>query len=146
MQRGFQLLARLEVVRLQHLVDPAVEAFDHAVGLGELRRSEAVFDAQLGAEQVEQVRARGCALAQAEEAIRELLAVIGQDGADAERAGALQVTQKPPRIGRRLCLEDADKHPSRCPVDGDEQTGDDFRQPFEADFLRLRGCNRVHGP
>jgi hypothetical protein len=42
-----------------------------------------VFDAQLGAEQVEQVRARGCALAQAEEAIRELIAVIGQDGADA---------------------------------------------------------------
>jgi hypothetical protein len=33
-QRGFQFLTGSEMVALQHLLDPAVEALDHAVGLG----------------------------------------------------------------------------------------------------------------
>ena len=39
-QRGFQLLAGAEVVRPKHLLDSAVEAFDHAVGLGVFGRAE----------------------------------------------------------------------------------------------------------
>ena len=112
-QRGFQFLAGSEVVALKHLFDPAVEALDHAVGLRRLGRGEAVFDAQLGAKLVELVLARRGALAQAEEAIGELLPVIGQNGADAYRAGALQVAQKAPGIGRGLGLEDANEDPSR---------------------------------
>ena len=44
MQRGLQLLAGAEMVRPKHLLDPAVEALDHAVGLGVLWRGEAVFE------------------------------------------------------------------------------------------------------
>ena len=54
------------------------------------------------------MRAGRGTFAQPEEPIGELLAIVGQDGADADRAGALQVTQKAPRIGRCLCREDTD--------------------------------------
>ena len=63
MQRGFQLFAGTEVVRPKHLFDAAVEAFDHAVGLGVLRRGEAVFDAKVRAQLVERVLAGGRACA-----------------------------------------------------------------------------------
>ena len=53
MQRGFQFLALAEMVRLQHLRDPPVEALNHAIGLRMLRRGQAVFDAGLVAELVE---------------------------------------------------------------------------------------------
>jgi len=74
-QSGFQFLARAEVVALQHLFDAAVEPLDHAVGLGVLRRSQAVFDAEIGAEQVELVLAGGAAFAQTEQAVGELFPV-----------------------------------------------------------------------
>jgi hypothetical protein len=92
------------VVALQHFLDPAVEALDHTVGLRRFRWGQAVLDAQLGAELVEFVVACGRALAQAEQAVGELLAPrhclsdqwrsngsIGQDGPAPDRAGALQI-------------------------------------------------------
>ena len=90
---------------MQHFLDAAVEPLDHTVGLRRFRRGPAVLDAQFGAERVELVLARRGTFAQAEQAIRELLAVVGQDGADADRAGALQVKQEAPRIGRSLGLK-----------------------------------------
>jgi len=41
------------MVALQHLLDPAVEAFDHAVGLRVLRQRQSVLDAQVTAKQVD---------------------------------------------------------------------------------------------
>jgi hypothetical protein len=102
-QRGFQFLTGSEMVALKHLLDPAVETLDHAarhcprtnggqwLALGRFRRGQAVLDAELGAERVELVRARRGALAQAEEAVGELGAVIGQNGADTDRADLFQV-------------------------------------------------------
>ena len=90
-QRGFQFFAGAEVVRPKHFFDAAVEALDHAVGLGALRRGQAVFDAQVAAQQIELVLAGGRALAQAEQAVGELAAIIGQHRADVDRAGSLQV-------------------------------------------------------
>ena len=49
----------MEVMRLQHVLDPAVEALDHAVGLRMLRRGQPVFDAEVGAELIELVLACG---------------------------------------------------------------------------------------
>jgi hypothetical protein len=46
-ERGLQLLARPDVVALQHLLDPAVEACDAAAGPGAHRRGQAVFDIEL---------------------------------------------------------------------------------------------------
>ena len=67
-------------------------------------------DVQGGAERGEVVLASGRPLAQAEEAIGELLAVVGGYGADPHRACALQVAQEAPGIGRGLGGEDADEH------------------------------------
>ena len=63
------------MVRLQHLLDRAVEALDHVVGLRVHRRGQAVLDAEPGAEPVEFVLAGCGAFAQTEEKVGELLAV-----------------------------------------------------------------------
>ena len=49
MQRGFLFLTGTEVMRLQHLLDAAVEVLDHAICLRVRRWGEAVVDAEVGA-------------------------------------------------------------------------------------------------
>ena len=68
-QRGFQFLAGLEAVGLKLVLDPAVEALDHAVGFRMPLQGRRVFDAEVGAELIERVLAAGGALAQAEQAV-----------------------------------------------------------------------------
>jgi hypothetical protein len=80
-----------------------------------------VLDTQICTEPVELVRARRGTLAQAEQAIRELLAVITQNGADADRTNTLKVLHKPAGIGRGLCFEDADEDPASRTVNRHEQ-------------------------
>ena len=46
----FQVKGAVEAVGFQHVADAAIEALDHAVGLGRLRRRQAVLDAQFGAQ------------------------------------------------------------------------------------------------
>ena len=75
MERGFQLFAQMKMVRLQHLLDPAVEALNHDVRLRVLRRGEAVFDSKVCTEPVALVLAGCNAFAQAEQAVGEFLAV-----------------------------------------------------------------------
>ena len=68
-----RVFAAVEAVALKDVLDPSVEALDHAVGLRPHRWREAVLDAKLGAEQVELVLAGGSAFAQAEEPVLQLL-------------------------------------------------------------------------
>jgi|GEM_PF-3116019 len=109
------------MVRLQHLLDPTVEALNHAVRLRVLRRGEAVFDSKVCTEPIELVLAGGNAFAQAEQAVGEFLAVVRKYGADVHRAGAFQVAQEPSRIGGGLRFVDADEDPAGRAVDGHEQ-------------------------
>ena len=114
-ERGFQFLARPGVVALQHLLDPAVEALDHAVGLWQLGRGQAVLDAKPGTKPVELVLASRGALAQAGQAVGERLAVIGQNGADADRPGPLQVAREPPGSRDGTCKQGPSRrHNSAC--------------------------------
>jgi hypothetical protein len=69
-----QVFAAVEVMALQHVLDPAIEPFNHTIGLGSHWRGQAVFDVQIGAEAVELMRASGRPFAQAEQAVGELLA------------------------------------------------------------------------
>ncbi len=55
-------------MRLQHLLDPAVAALGHAVGLEVPGRGQAMVDAEVGAEQVELVLAGGGPFAPTEQA------------------------------------------------------------------------------
>lgn len=120
-QRGLQLLAGSEVVALQHFLDASVEALDHAVGLGRFRRGQAVLDVERLAEYVELVFPSRGAFAQAKQAIRELFSIIRQNRSDAHGASALKVAQEAASVRCRLCLEDANKHPTRRAVDGHEE-------------------------
>ena len=73
--RLFEVLATVEVMALEDVLDPAVEALDHAVGLWAHRRGQAVLDVEIGAEPVELVVAGGGTAAEAEEPVGEFLAV-----------------------------------------------------------------------
>jgi len=79
-QRSLQFLAGSEVVALQNVFDPAIEALQHAVCLRRFWRGQAVLDVQVGVEPVELVRARRSTLARAEEAIGELFSLARREG------------------------------------------------------------------
>jgi hypothetical protein len=65
----FEILAAAEPVALQNVLDPAVEPLHHAVRLRAPWRGETVVDAELGAEQVNLVGARGVTAAEAEQPV-----------------------------------------------------------------------------
>ena len=72
-----QVLSALEEMALKDVLDPAVEASDHAVCLWLHRRREAMPDAEVGAEPAYLVLPGGAAFAQAKQAVGEGLSVIG---------------------------------------------------------------------
>ena len=113
-----QVLAAVEAVALQDVLDPAVEALDHAVGLRSHRRGQAMLDAEVGAQEVKLVLSRCSASAQAEQAVGEGLAVVCEHLGDLHRRRAFQVAQKAARVGCGLRRIDAHKDPPRRPVDG----------------------------
>ena len=121
MQCGFQLLTRTEMVALQHLLDPAVEALDHTVGLRVHRWRRAVFDLQIGAELIAFMLAGGAAFAQTEQAVGEFFPIVGRYRAEPHRAGAFEVALNSTGIGGGLGFIDADEDPARRPVDRHER-------------------------
>jgi len=82
---------------------------------------EAVFDAEVSAEQVERVVAAGRSLAKAEQAVGEFLPVIGQDRPDRDWADLFQIAQKAAGIGGGLGFDDPDEHPAGGPVNRHKQ-------------------------
>lgn len=99
---------------LQHFFGAAIEALDHAIGLSRLGRREAMLDVEGCADLTQLVCALRCALAQAEEAIREFFAIIRKNCADAQQAAPLQVTKEATGVGGGLDFEDADEDPVCC--------------------------------
>ncbi len=111
----------MKVVGLKHFLYPTVEALDHATGLRMLGRGQAVFDAEVCAEPVKLVPAGGLSFAQTEQAVGESLAIIGENGADAQRAGTSQIAQKAAGIGGCLGFVDADEYSAGGPINRYEQ-------------------------
>ena len=98
--RPLQILAAVEAVALQDILDPAVEPPNHAVGLRSHRRRQAVLDAEIVAEAVELVVAGGGgATVQTEEPVGKLPAIVGQHPVDPHRRGAVEVAR-----GKRRAL------------------------------------------
>ena len=106
---------------LKDLLDAAVEPLDHAVGLRRLGWCQTMLNIEDCAERVELMRSSCRPLTQAEEPIRELLAVVCKNGADTDWAGAFQISQEAARVGRRLRRENADEHPSRGSINGHKE-------------------------
>jgi hypothetical protein len=108
-------------VALQDVLDPAIEAFDHTIGLRVHRRGQAMLDTEVDAEAVEIVVAGGPPAAKSEQTIGELLAVVGEHTGDRHRRGAFQIAQKTAGVGSSLGWVNAHEDPSRGAVDGHEQ-------------------------
>lgn len=121
-----QLFVTSEMVALQHLLDPAVEALEQPVGLRSHLRGQAVFGVEGGVEPVEVIVAGGGAPAQPEKPFGELFSVFGQHPGDLYRRGALQSTQEPAGVGGRLHRVDAPEDPAGGAVDGDEEVATPF--------------------
>ena len=120
-----QVLSAVEAMALQDVLDAAVEPLDHAVRLRPHRWREAVLDAQLGAEQVELVLSGRSALAQAEQAVGEGLAVARREEGlpiGYGRARSLQIAQRVAITGSQVSTVVLLNHTA-------EETGYD-RHPF----------------
>ena len=74
-----QVFTGAETVGGQDFADPAVEAFDHAVGLRVTRLGQAVFDVQCGTQPVKLMVATGLFLF-VEQPIGEFAAIICEQG------------------------------------------------------------------
>ncbi len=85
---------------LWNIADTAIEALHHTVGLWGSGLSQAVLYAQFGTELIECMLTRRHTCARSEQAIGELLAVIGEDVFNFDGASLMQRLQEFARTGR----------------------------------------------
>lgn len=115
MQRLLQVGLAVESGLLQKLIDAAIEAFDHTVGLRMTGRRQAVFDAHAGADFVEHMLAAGL-LVFACEAVRELRAIVSEDLADFDGRSLLEAAQEIDAAGVAHVVIDVQEGPARGAV------------------------------
>ena len=121
-QQGLlHVLATVESMGLEHIGNAAIESLDHAIGSGRPGLGQSVLDAQLPAQLIELMVAAGFAFLAGKQAVRELLAVVGQQLGDPERTGLVQCLQKGVRTGGRLVGLELHEHPACSSVNGHEQ-------------------------
>lgn len=120
-QSGFQVLSAVVAARGEYLGDPAIEAFDHAVGLWRSGFGQTVLNAERFAQPVELMTPRRLAILGAKQSIRELLAVVRQQPGDLDRAGLVQRVQEGASGSRRLVGLEGDVDPAGRTVYGDEE-------------------------
>ena len=121
-QQGLlHVFAAVEPVGLQDVRYAAIEPLHHAVGSRCPGLGQPVLYAQLLAQLVELMVATGFALPAGKQSVCELLAVVGQQLVDPDRAGLVKCFEKGPGTGRCLVGLELHEHPARGPVDGHEQ-------------------------
>jgi len=116
-----QILPTVKVMRLEHICNAAVEAFDHAVGSWRSGFGQAVFNVQGLAQLIKLVQTRGLPGTGGKEPIRELFAVVRLQLTDLERTGLVQGAKEGLGTGRGLVVLYRHEHPARGAVDGHEQ-------------------------
>ena len=119
-QRDLEFFGAGEAGLGDDLADAAVEALDHAVGLGVAWRAQPVLDSKRLAALVEGMLAAGGS-GPAGEPVGELAAVVGQHGLDLHRRGLTEPAQEVRTAGLALVGVDAQEHPACGAVDGHEQ-------------------------
>lgn len=87
-QRLLHVLCAVEALYLQNIRYAAIEALDHSIGSGRPGFGQAMLYAHLLAQLVELMIAAGLALTAGKQPVRELLAVVGQQLGDLDRAAA----------------------------------------------------------
>jgi hypothetical protein len=76
MQSLLHVLRAVEVMRPQHLLQAAVEALDHAIGLGRSWLGQSVLNVQCVAKRIELVLAAGVFGALSKQSVGELFAIV----------------------------------------------------------------------
>jgi hypothetical protein len=77
---------------LEDILYTPVDSLNHAVCLRRLWWGQTMVNAEFGAQRIELMFASRCTLAQAKETVSKLLTIIGKNGANAQRTGALKLT------------------------------------------------------
>jgi hypothetical protein len=121
MNRRLQRSSAVEAVGGEHFADAAVETFDHAVRLRAARFGQPMLDVERLAQFIEGMRSRRSTLAASDEAVGELLAVVGEDRVQTKRGRLDERAQKAPGVGGSLLRVDGHEHPTRGPVDRHEE-------------------------
>ena len=122
LQEGlFEVVGGIEAGGGQHLADAAVEALDHAVGLGVTGFDETVVDVVFGTDLIEGVCSGRLPFAGGTEAIGEFFAVVGEHLGDLKGRLLDQAIEETLGGGGRLVREQFYVDPSGGPVDGGEQ-------------------------
>lgn len=116
-----QMLPGTESCGLQHLVDPPVEAIDHAVGLRVPWLDQAVFHAVGDADLIEGMLAGRFALTGGAKATRERFAIVGEDLGDFERGGLQEAFEEGAGMLGRFGQQDLHVDPARGAIDGGEK-------------------------
>ena len=119
-ERVVEFGGRLESGLIDEIADSAVEALYHGVGLWMTRGTQAVLDAQQYAGQVERMLTRS-GLGGACKTVRELAAVVGEDGLDLHRRGLLVPAHEVGAAAVGLVAVAAHEDPARGPVDRHEK-------------------------
>ena len=94
LQGLLHIFTAVESVGLEHIRYAAIEPLHHAVGSWGSGPGQPVLYAQILAQLVELMAAAGLSLFAGKQAIRELLAVVGQQLADPDRAGLVKCFDK----------------------------------------------------
>ena len=112
LQGLLHVLAAVEPVGLQDVRYAAIEPLHHAVGSRGPGFGQPVLYARLLAQLVELMVAAGFALPAGKQPVCELLAVVGQQLGDFERAGLVQCLQEGLRTGGCLVALQLHEHPA----------------------------------
>ena len=110
--RGFQVHRVLEVVGSEKLGESSAQAFDHTVCPGRLGFDQAVLNSQRMAERIELMGAGSTLGFLAEDAIGELLSVIGEDFLDLDGCRLGQALKERPCACGILVAFELDKDPA----------------------------------
>ena len=110
-----KVFAADEIMGFQDIRNAAIEALDHAICLRPPGTGQAMLDIQRGAKLVELMLAAGLPVV-AQEPIRECLAIVREQLADANRACLGEIAQERPCAPGGLVRLDFQIDPAGCPI------------------------------
>ena len=120
-QRLPHVLGAVETVGLENIRNAAIKTFHHAIGLWRSRLGQSVLYVQRLAKSIKLMFPAGLPLPTGKQAVREFLAVVGQQLLNSDRASLVQCLQEAACTASRLVRFDLHIHPARGAINGHEQ-------------------------
>ena len=115
------VLGAVEAVGFEDICNAFIKTLYHPMGLGRSGVGQSVFNTQRFAQLIKLVFPAGFSLPAGKQAVLELLAVVGQQLLNSDRASFVQRLEETAGTVGRLVPFDLHKHPARGAVHGYEQ-------------------------